>query len=71
MTSDAQLLHATLCFLADRMGADHPDIWVARAVLSATGGQRPTQAGVDALCYVADEQRRFEDLVRADLAVLR
>lgn len=23
MTSDAQLLHATLCFLADRIGADH------------------------------------------------
>ncbi|ELR86104.1 MULTISPECIES: hypothetical protein [Mycobacterium] len=57
MTSDAQLLHATLCFLADRIGADHPDIWAARAVFSATGGQRPTQAGVDALCHVADEQR--------------
>lgn len=70
MTSDAQLLHATLCFLADRIGADHPDAWVPRAVLSATGGARPTQAGVDALCHVADEQRRVEDLVRADLALL-
>jgi hypothetical protein len=70
MTSDAQLLQATLCFLADRMGADHPDTWVARAVLSATRGPRPTQAGVDALCYVADEQRHFEDVVLADLATL-
>lgn len=70
MTRDAQLLHATLCFLADRMRADHPDLWAARAVLSATGGPRPTQAGVDALCHVADEQRHFEDLVLADLARL-
>lgn len=67
-----ELLRATLCYLADRMeAADHPDVWVARAVLSATGGRQPTQEGVDALCCVADEQRHFEDAVLADLALLR
>lgn len=66
-----ELLRATLCYLADRMeAADHPDVWVARAVLSATGGRQPSQAGVDALCYVTDQQKNFEDLVLADLALL-
>ncbi|OBI53470.1 hypothetical protein A5707_11395 [Mycobacterium kyorinense] len=64
------LLHACVCYLADRLEADNPDALMARAVLTASGGQRPTKAGVDALLDVADRQRRFEDAVLADLAFL-